>query len=130
MRAQAQVLLEAVKHAPCAILVANTFGRYVSVNEAASALTGYSRPELLRRSVWDVTPPPRVGIGRIMWRAFLERRRMRGTYVIRRKDGTHVRARYVAIANVVRGLHVSALSAIRKTIAGRRIQPQRGINTR
>jgi len=35
---------------------------------------------------------------------------MRGRYQIRRKDGAVISARYVAIANVLPGIHVSALS--------------------
>src|SRR5258706_11774887 len=41
---------------PVAMLVADNRGRYVDANTAAAVLNGYSHAELLRRSVWDLTP--------------------------------------------------------------------------
>lgn len=116
---RAQAVLEAVSMVSCAILIANNHGRYVTVNDDAVALTGYARSQLLRMSVWDITPGARAAQGRALWREFIEKGRMRGVYEIRRKDGEHVRAEYVALANVVRGLHVSALVPVpeRRTTA-------------
>ena len=37
---------------PVALLIANNSGRYVDVNDLATRLTGFSRAELLRMSVW------------------------------------------------------------------------------
>jgi hypothetical protein len=45
-------------------------------------------------------------------RDFLDRGRMSGVYELRKKNGTTVRARYVAVANVLRSVHVSALSPL------------------
>lgn len=112
---RAQAVLDAVSNVSCAILVANDHGRYITVNDDAIALTGYSRLELLRMSVWDITPGARAAEGRALWRAFIEGGRLRGTYEIRRKDGEHVRAEYVALANVMPGVHVSALVPARKS---------------
>jgi len=106
---RAQAVLDAVSKVSCAILIVNNHGRYVTVNDEAVALTGYARSELLRMSVWDITPGARKAQGRALWREFIATGRMRGSYEIRRKDGEHVRAEYVALANVVPGLHVSAL---------------------
>ena len=102
-------MLDAVANVPCAILIANNRGRYVTVNDAAVTLTGYSRAELLRMSVSDLTPAPRADEGQTLWRRFLEDGRMRGIYDIQRKDGSSVRVEFVALANVVEGLHLSAL---------------------
>jgi hypothetical protein len=37
---------------------------------------------------------------------------MSGIYQVRKKNGAIVRARYVAVANVLPGVHVSALRAL------------------
>lgn len=57
-------LLKHMVDMPVALLIANNSGRYVDANDLATRLTGYSRAELLRISVWDLTrrpPPPRAG---------------------------------------------------------------------
>jgi PAS domain S-box-containing protein len=109
-RKRAHELLQRLGDVPVAMLVANNHGRYVDANAAAVYLTGYQRRELLRCSVWDLTPASRVGTGEALWRAFLARGQMAGRYRLRRKSGRIVEARYVAIANVLPGLHVSALA--------------------
>lgn len=109
-RNRAGELLRRLADLPVAMLVANNRGRYVDANTAAAFLTGYGHAELLRRSVWDLTPDAHRGRGQAMWRAFLARGRMAGWYPLRRKSGRIVKARYVAIANVLPGLHVSALA--------------------
>ena len=109
-RKRAHELLERLADVPVAMLVANNQGRYVDANAAAVFLTGYHRRDLLRCSVWDLTPASRLGTGEALWRAFLSRERMAGRYRLRRKSGRIVEARYVAIANVLPGLHVSALA--------------------
>jgi PAS domain S-box-containing protein len=109
-RKRAHELLQRLADVPVAMLVANNQGRYVDANPAAVYLTGYQRRELLRCSVWDLTPASRLGTGEALWRAFLSRGRMAGRYRLRRKSGRIVEARYVAIANVLPGLHVSALA--------------------
>jgi PAS domain S-box-containing protein len=109
-RNRAGELLRRLADLPVAMLVANNRGRYVDANAAAAVLTGYGHAELLRRSVWDLTPDAHRGRGQAMWRAFLARGRMAGWYPLRRKSGRIVKARYVAIANVLPGLHVSVLA--------------------
>jgi PAS domain S-box-containing protein len=103
-------IVNRLAHVPVAMLVADNRGRYIDANDAAAFLTGYSRAELLRRSVWDLTPDAHRGRGQSLWRAFLARERMSGWYPLRKKNGRTVNARYVAMANVLPGLHVSALA--------------------
>jgi PAS domain S-box-containing protein len=110
LRQRSEVVLSQIAGVAVAVLVANDSARYVEANEAAALLTGYSRAELVTMAVWDLTPTPRTRLGQRLWRDFLRRGRMRGHYQIRQKDGTIVTARYFAIANVLPGLHVSALS--------------------
>jgi PAS domain S-box-containing protein len=104
------VVLSQVAGISVAVLIANDHGRYIDANAAAVSLTGYSRAELLKMDLSRLTPDGGGALGPRLWRAFLRRGRMRGTYKLRRKDGTVVDARYVAVANVLPGIHVSALT--------------------
>jgi hypothetical protein len=108
-RERAETLLVHLTHVPIAILIANNQARYVDVNRAAARLTGYTRAELLRLSLWDLTPSPNRTTGRRLWRDFLRRGRMTGRFPLRRKNGRIVRATYFAVAHVLPGIHVSAL---------------------
>jgi PAS domain S-box-containing protein len=110
IRSRAEALLKQAADMPVALLVANNSGRYVDVNDLATRLTGYSRAELLRMSVWDLTPTASIHAGRRMWRDFLDAERMAGTYTLLRKDGSEVRAEFRAWANLLPGVHVSALA--------------------
>lgn len=120
VRARAQALLAYLADVPVAILVANNRARYVDVNKYAVALTGYTRAELLAMRLPDLTPNPSQALGRRLWRTFLKRGRMAGEYAIRRKDGSTIAATYLAIANVLPGVHVSALIPARAARPSRR----------
>src|SRR5258706_5350485 len=85
-RNRAGELLRRLADLPVAMLVADNRGRYIDANEAAACLSGYSRAELLRRSVWDLTPEAHSGRGQAMWRAFLTRGSMAGWYPLRQKS--------------------------------------------
>ena len=110
LRQRAEVVLAQVSGISVAVLIANDHARYIDANAAAVSLTGYSRAELLKMDLSDLTPGGVSRMGPKLWRAFLRRGRMRGIYTLRRKNGSIVRARYVAVANVLPGIHVSALS--------------------
>jgi PAS domain S-box-containing protein len=110
LRAQAGALVRALGRLPVAILVANNHARYVDANRAATLLTGYSRHELLERSVWDLTPASQRSNGRSQWEAFLKRGELSGSYTLKPKTGRVIHASFFAAANVLPGLHVSALT--------------------
>src|SRR5690349_7970900 len=99
LQRRAHAVLKSLRNLPVAILIANDRGRYVDVNRAAAVLTGYTRRELLTCSVWDLTANMRQPLGRRLWREFLTRGTMSGVYQVKKKNGTLVRARYVAVAN-------------------------------
>src|SRR4051812_31498793 len=80
VRSRAEALLAQAADMPVALLIANNSGRYIDVNDHATRLTGYSRSELLRMAVWDLTPAPVAAEGRRMWREFLELGEMAGKY--------------------------------------------------
>jgi PAS domain S-box-containing protein len=103
-------LQELIDASPLAVLVANDTGSFVMTNYAASGLTGYSPSELLKLSVWQLTPDVHEREAETLWRAFRQQAEQSGTYRLLRKDGRTIVALYAAKTNVLRGLHVSVLS--------------------
>jgi PAS domain S-box-containing protein len=104
------------------VLIANDHARYIDANHAATLLTGYTHAELLKMDLWRLTPEGPGRLGPRLWRAFLKRGRMRGNYRLRCKDGSVLTARYVAVANVLPGVHLSALTTpeLMRTLARRK----------
>ena len=105
-----QLLAQLIERFPfTAALVANTEGRYVAANRAASELTGYGQQELLTLSVWDLTPPAGERDVDVLWRAFLQQREQSGVFTLVTRDGRTVEAPYAARAHVLPGFHLSLL---------------------
>jgi PAS domain S-box-containing protein len=94
-----------------ALLLADDAAHYVAAAGGACELTGYRPEELLTLSVWDLTPPSNESSGESLWSSFIASGRQEGRYLVRRRDGIPIEAQYCAIANVVPGLHVSAMAA-------------------
>jgi PAS domain S-box-containing protein len=107
-----QILEGAVAPLHTAALVADDAAKFVLTNAAATALTGYSRDELRRLSMWQLTPGAREREAESLWRAFLQQREQTGAYSICRKSGGQIFVAYAAAAHVLPGLHVSLLEAI------------------
>jgi PAS domain S-box-containing protein len=99
-------------HTLDAILLADDQGHYIDVNPAACALFGYSREELLQRTLWDLTPSPDHVHGQQLWQAFLAAGTQSGEYSLCHKNGALVEVEYLAVANIVPGVHLSALRDI------------------
>jgi PAS domain S-box-containing protein len=97
---QASLLGEAVDHGPAAVFVADENSRYVAVNEAACALLGYTRVELLSLHVHDVADD--MGA----WSEMERRGTITGEAQLARKDGTRFTFAYVAGSTVVAGMPV------------------------
>ena len=95
-----------------AALAADNTGRYIEANELAAALTGYSRAELLRMSVKDLTPPMRQDVASELWPKFIQAGSQAGDYVLQRKDGAPVGVHYSAYASVAPGVHISVLTPL------------------
>lgn len=93
-----------------ALMLADDTARYVAAAGSARELTGYEPQELLSLSVWDLTPPSDASAGQGLWSSFIASGTQEGRYMLRRRDGVPVEAQYCAIANIVPGLHVSAIT--------------------
>ena len=91
------------------LMLADDAARYVAAGGAVRDLTGYDSQELLSLTVWDLTPPD-AGSSDGLWTSFIESGAQEGRYRLRRRDGLPVEAQYCAIANIVPGLHVSAVA--------------------
>jgi PAS domain S-box-containing protein len=94
-----------------ALVIADDYGRYVAANEGAAELTGYDPDVLTTMSVADLTPEPQSTLREDLWNSFLAAGTQEGLFLLRRRDGQSVPARYFAVANIAPGLHLSALSA-------------------
>ena len=92
-----------------AVMVADDRAHYVAAGGRTRELTGYAPEELLSMTVWDLTPPPAEMSGQTLWTSFIASGVQEGRYMLRRRDGVPVEAQYCAIANIVPGLHVSAI---------------------
>src|SRR4051812_8719134 len=92
-----------------AMLLADDQRRYVDVNEAACALLGLSRAELLEAGVDALTPVALRGRVPALWDRFLSHGTMQGVYELTDATGRLVRITYVAIAHVSPGRHLSCL---------------------
>ena len=98
--------------APAALLADDT-AQYIAVNDAACALTGRSREELLSLHVWDLTPQRALADGRQAWTRFVESgSQQSGAYVLANPSGQEIAARFVASADIVPGCHLALLQSI------------------
>lgn len=93
-------------------LVADDQGRYVECNDAATQLVGFSREELLRMSVWDLTPGADQIQSLLLWQEFIRQGFGAGLYRLTTKDGREVEVTYKAVANVTPGRHRSRLEPV------------------
>jgi PAS domain S-box-containing protein len=98
---QASLLGEAIENAPPAVFVADEHGKYVAVNQAACALLGYTREELLGLRVADVARDREAGDE---WTELRQPGTRVGTSRLTRKDGTTVEFSYVAGETSVAGM--------------------------
>ncbi len=67
--------------------------RYVSVNDSACELLGYSRAELLAMRIDDLSAPSGAHVSP-MFQRYLKEGEMSGIFALRRKDGRVLRIRF------------------------------------
>jgi PAS domain S-box-containing protein len=88
------------------ILLMDDTGRFVDANPAACQLLGYSREDLLRSTVRDVTPVQDRGrIPELLGR-FLSEGTLSGEFTLVCKGGATREVEYRSVANVLPGLHL------------------------
>ena len=94
-----------------AILLVDDSGKYVKVNPAACKLLGYSREELLNKTISDIMHAHFP----TLWQEFMDESSHEGTVEILRKDGKIITCHYNATANILPGLHLSILVDVTKS---------------
>ena len=67
--------------------------RYVSVNDSACELLGYSRAELLGMRIDDLSAPSGAHVSP-MFQRYVKEGEMNGIFALRRKDGKVLRIRF------------------------------------
>lgn len=101
-----------------AALLADSAAHYIAANDAACALTGRSREELLSLTVWDLIPQIGVADSRVAWARFVESGSLSGAYVLKTPSGAEVQARFASSANVLPGYHLSLLESVPPALSG------------
>lgn len=90
------------------IVIVNQARRFVDANAAACALLGYSRTELMRTTVDQVTPAATRERLHELWTEFMRAGQLTGEYLLRRKDGSTALVEFRSVANFVPGLHLTS----------------------
>lgn len=67
--------------------------RYISVNDSACELLGYSRAELLNMRIDDISFPTGAHVAP-MYQQFLRDGKMQGIFAVQRKSGEVIRIRF------------------------------------
>src|SRR6266568_1570773 len=94
----ATLLGDALQNVTLAALVADEDGQYIAVNEAACALTGYSRKALTGFRAGELAADDS---SRQIYENVMRGRKLRGRKRVRRKDGNVVECRYWALPTTV-----------------------------
>ena len=92
-----------------AILALDTQGHYVAISQGASALTGYSRTELIGRSIFDAGLGLNLSVSE-RWQEFLAQQPSAAEIFTRDRSG-NVLSCQTEIATILPGLHAAAFAA-------------------
>ena len=114
-RTPTRVVSGYIARSPIPVLVADDAGCYIGANAAALALTGYTRAELMRRTVAELTASADAEIEERLWRSFIRTDHQRGSYSLQRKNGSVIQVQYDAYSDIAPGIHVSFLTRRRST---------------
>jgi CheY-like chemotaxis protein len=92
-----------------AIFAVDDEGQCIAASQGATMLTGYSRRQLLKASVFQ----PGFAGGRVSddrWRSFLASRQFAGTTTLTNRAGVDVTVHAAAVAEILPGVHVAAFA--------------------
>lgn len=95
-----------------AILLMDDAGRYVDANPAACQLLGYTRDEIVRLTVSDLTPEVDRGMIPERINRFLGAGTSYGEYTLLCKDATTREVEFRSVANILPGVHLGVLRDI------------------
>lgn len=115
-----QQLRELFESAPDGIFIADPDGRYTDVNAAGCHLLGYSREELVGRSIVEFVPPEELPRQAALKQRILEGGAEVSEWELRRKDGS-----YVPVELSSNALPDGRLRAFIRDITGRREAEER-----
>ena len=102
-----QTLGRIVRDIHSAVLVTDDSGRFIMATAAACTLLGYTRDELLAKTIAEITAPPSQNARERLWNSFTRVGRQTGRYDLIRKDGTAIDVTYEAFWDIAPGVHVS-----------------------
>lgn len=102
-----QALGRIIRDVDAPVLVTDDSGRFIAATTSACALLGYTRDELLTKTIADITAPQSQGAHERLWNSFTRLGRQTGRYDLIRKDGAAIDVTYDAFWDVAPGVHVS-----------------------
>ncbi|MBI3802138.1 MAG: EAL domain-containing protein [Nitrospirae bacterium] len=111
LRESEQRYQELFENANDALLVVDERGHYLDANRRAEELLGYTRDELLKMTLADITPGDGMEFGRRQDEAFKRLGRMSGEYLVVRKEGRKVCVEFSA-NRIAPGRYLSILRDI------------------
>ena len=89
------------------MLLADDDRYYTAVNDASVSLLRFSRDQLLKMRIDDVTPPEGLATIDATWSAFLTTGTLMGSFDVLTGDGRRLNVTFNATANVMPGQHLS-----------------------
>ncbi|MCV2361992.1 PAS domain S-box protein [Paucibacter sp. DJ1R-11] len=96
-----------------AILLADDQGHCIDANAAACSMLGYTKSELLSKSIQELMiQGPNQDKHQSLWRRLFASARQSGRTQMWRKDGHALIAEYSAVAHIQPGVHLSVLSDV------------------
>ncbi len=99
--------LEAIyKNTKDGILLADDNMQYIDANPAACEMLGYTRDELVGRSIWEVTGKP-IETSEREWSEFKDAEQISMLYELIRKDGTIIITDNRAVTNILPSVHMT-----------------------
>lgn len=109
-RERTRMLAESLRAQKVGAIAINGQAKHLAANQTVCAITGYSEAELQQMTIWSLVADRTIRKSKSRWREFLRDGQWEGSCRLRRKAGDIVLIRYVAAANVLKGVHVSAMT--------------------
>jgi PAS domain S-box-containing protein len=108
-----------------AIIFADSSGRFIDANPAATALLGYSHREIMERSIGDLSSSESQGReAKAIFHSVVTKGTASGETVIRRKDGEIRQVEYRCIGNALPGVHFVVMHDVTESREAQRSMQQ------